>query len=234
MKKIKDKLTAMLNAVTFAEAGEHETAIRYLDQHGQGAGSGSPSVAESHEAPRKDEQNLTELVQDHMVAAAFAEAGEFDMALSMLQTKKRPHSVLLLVQGETPLPEAFTHTVNLCKRLGANMQILAVSESVEGTLKETDFAPEQSHAAGIMALARAAEERGVSCSVFLSSGDLTRRLYRHVKQHKDVTTVVYGSPDTHSRNSRTTGVRRAMECIFERLSVPLVTVWSKNLAKANP
>jgi hypothetical protein len=234
MKTLKEKLTEMLKAMTSAGAGEHEAAIRDLGHGGRGAGSVSSSAVQCDEAVPQGEPTLTGSFQDHMAAAAFAEAGEFDTALSMLQAKKRPRSVLLLIQGDSPLPEAFAHAVHLCRRLEADMQILAVSDSVGGKQTGENSAEEQSEYTAVTALARAAEEQGVSCSVFVSSGDVAHHLYHHVKQHKEVTTVIDGFPDKHVRGSRKTGVQRAVECIVEGLSIPLVRVWRKNPAKAHP
>jgi hypothetical protein len=235
MKTLKEKLREMLKAMPpAAAAGEHEAAIRYLGHGGRGAGSVSSSAVLFHEVVPQGEPMLTGLFQDHMVAAAFAEAGEFDTALSMLHAKKRPRSVLLLIQGDSPLPEALAHAVHLCRRLEADMQILAVSDSVGGEQTAENSAEEQSEYTGVTAVARAAEEHGVWCSVFVSNGDVAHHLYHHVKQHKEVTTVIDGLSDKHLRGSRKTGVQRAVECIVEGLSIPLVRVWRKNPAKAHP
>lgn len=66
--------------------------------------------------------------QDSMAAAAFAEAGEFEAALSFLEPLKGvlKKKVLLTIDGEEIHPNLIQYAINLCKRIGAGLEILHV------------------------------------------------------------------------------------------------------------
>ena len=72
MKKVKERLTAMLNAVTFAEAGDHEAAIELLDQSVEKGEVNAPSDATRTGAVGSHGTGLIRRVEDHWAAAAFA------------------------------------------------------------------------------------------------------------------------------------------------------------------
>jgi hypothetical protein len=230
VKTFKNKLTAMLNAVTFAEAGEHDTAIQCLD-HGEPKGRAGES-AQSEQSGVHTVASFMGLLQDHMVAATFAEAGEFDSAASMLTRGKRPPSVLLLVDRVSPEKHAFSHAVNLCTRLKANMEILIVSHDVSRSQNEEGARTSYSIGSFVTALSRVAENRGITCTVFSLNGNVIESLYVHLKQHKEVAALVYGSADGQMGGLKN-GLQKAVERIVDRLSIPLVKVWHKNQASAH-
>jgi hypothetical protein len=69
-----------------------------------------------------------------MVATAFAEEGEFEMAREMAGTKQR---VLLVLTGRTSDVKCFTYALNFCKRMKAGLQILCM-ESCRDTVEHLD------------------------------------------------------------------------------------------------
>lgn len=60
-------------------------------------------------------------LENDLAAAAFAEAGEFDTAREMMKEDRR---ILLAVTDEHKDINAFKYAVNMCKRIGAALEIL--------------------------------------------------------------------------------------------------------------
>jgi hypothetical protein len=66
---------------------------------------------------------MKQTFQDTMCAAAFAEAGEFETARQLVMGKS--HKKVLLGTSAANLPmEIFRHAMNLCRRVGASLEIL--------------------------------------------------------------------------------------------------------------
>lgn len=74
---IREKFEKVMMAATYAEAGEHDTALEIMGQQRR---------------PRSQERKSVRLgVFDRMMmAATFAEAGEHDTALEIMGNEKRP------------------------------------------------------------------------------------------------------------------------------------------------
>jgi len=231
MKKMKDKLTAMLNAMTFAEAGEHEAAVEYLDQVADNHSAVSHSRKQPEQTPGTVGADLIQRVEDHMAAAAFAEAGEFDSALEMLHQARHPRSVLLVLDGRQAESEAFTYAVNLCKRISAGIELLAFPTntekemSTEGSSGKLDL-PQGAHER-LEVLWRIAEQHGVSCGLSVEPGNAGEDLFDYVLRHKEIAAVILGSLGKLQISGDKFSLQQALERIAERLSIPLVTVLKK-------
>lgn len=79
-----------------------------------------------------------------MVAAAFAEAGEFESARQMTPVSKNSHKKILLgTEGNTSLVKAAQYSFNACVRLGTSLEVLhlirqtELAESLENIEKKT-------------------------------------------------------------------------------------------------
>lgn len=234
MKKIKDKLTAVLNAVTFAEAGEHEAAIEYLDQGAQTETAGSHSRMEPGRALPTASEDLVRKVEDHMVAAAFAEAGEPDAALELLRRRRYPRSVLLVLDGHQAESDPFTYAVSLCKRISAGVEVLAFSDDTE-----SESSPKGSP--GRQNLSEHSKERldvfcdmarrhGVSCELSVQPESTAENLFEYVLRRKEISAVIVGPLDKRKSAGHKFSLHGALERIAERLSIPLVTVLKKRQA----
>jgi len=227
MKKVKQKLTAMLNAVTFAEAGEREAAIDFLEQDSRNhealnAGETAPprSVASLG-------RNLIRRLEDHMVAATFGEAGELETAREVLLTEERPKAVLLVMDGQPNDSDAFTYALHLCKRIQAEMEILAFAPGLRETPDGKDPSNKSPQFERATVLSRRAAERGVPCSVTMHAGNLDDCLFDYVRLHKEITAVIYGSHGKRKASGGEPGLRRALEAIVAKLAIPFVTVLRK-------
>ena len=75
--------------------------------------------------------------ENDMVSAAFAEAGEFETARQMIKEDRR---ILLAVTDEKGDINAFKYALNMCKRIGAALDILfslkSGRDAIESFLKE--------------------------------------------------------------------------------------------------
>jgi hypothetical protein len=110
-----------MNAITFAEAGEHETAKEFILESGQQTAA---------EAEKKQEQvSLAEKAQKYMEAAAFAEHGEHEYAREALgeaaPERARAKSILVLGNEDTFAEYLMDYAVDMAQRF--DYEIIAVN-----------------------------------------------------------------------------------------------------------
>ena len=137
MKKVKEKITAMLNAITFAEMDEAETALSFMDP-AVGHVENSLLNHDKDSGILSYEESSVDAFERSMSAAVFAEAGEFSSANEILHPEPKPHIVALVIDNSNPNLHAINYTANLCKRIGAMMDIL-ITESDEVSLGDKDL-----------------------------------------------------------------------------------------------
>jgi hypothetical protein len=219
MKRIKKKFEKMLKAITFAEAGEHETALEYFDNETQA----HDARAFEHESLRgRVNEDLIEQTESHLAAAAFAEAGEFDTALEILDIPKPFKAVLLVLDNADNGSDAFDYAVNLCRRMKASLEVLALtdgSDSVDGSAYE------------FMNL-RCAKQHGISCTVSVLSRNSQKDLVAYVQKHKEIVTIIDSCRHERKKKSNRPGLLRTLEIIVEKFSIPLVQVSQTNPGKS--
>ncbi|MBI5251830.1 MAG: universal stress protein [Desulfomonile tiedjei] len=229
MKKIKRKLTAMLNAVTFAEAGEHGTAIECLDET---IVDRPLDASTSNQGSSKliGNANLVSRAEDQMVAATFAEAGEFSTALEILRTRRRSQNLLLILDGRATELDAFMYAVNLCRRMQAGLEVIAVA----GEMVENDVSTVNTAASERMTeMSRLAAQHGVSCVVSMLPGYSNKDLLDYMRKHKEIAAVIYSPYNDKGNSGRKVGLLRILETIVERFSIPLVKVLNKQATEAH-
>jgi len=231
MKKTRDRISSLLGKAGFG-GGDPTTAN---EQFGQGGlGKGSVNQHNPHEiGGTRQKEGLLKKLQRHMVAAAYAEAGELESAQEVMSTARSLKTVLLVVEGAVPDPATFTYAVNLCKRTNSQLDILQVIEKSDA---EGDYSGlSQSLAEGshhIIGLVRKLEESKVPFKVTVRFGDINEKLRNCTKRRKDVSTVVLDSAKTRADSSDKGAWARVLENIAHQLSVPLVTVVPRNAAIA--
>ncbi|MCA1961224.1 MAG: hypothetical protein LDL33_10545 [Desulfomonile sp.] len=227
MKEVKRKLTAMLNAMTFAEAGEPGAAVEFLEQDSLQDETDAASDAASATPVVSRGRPLIQRLEDHMVAATFGEAGEFETAHALLPTETRPKAVLLIIDGQPADSDGFTHALHLCKRIRAEMEILAFapgSGKVPGGEDTAGGPPELERAT---ALSRRAQEHGVSCAVAMHTGNVDDCLFNYVRRHKEIAAVIYSSHGRRKAAGDRPSLQRARDTIVAKLAIPLVSVLRK-------
>ena len=78
-------------------------------------------------------KNWLEKIEDEMSAIAFAEAGEFETAREILKEQRR---ILLALTGEKSDSNAFRYALNMCKRIGADLEIICSRQHEKGSLDQ--------------------------------------------------------------------------------------------------
>lgn len=231
MKKTRDRISSLLSKAGFG-GGDPTTAKEQIGQGG--LGKGSVSQHKPHEiGGRPQKEGLLEKLQRHMVAAAYAEAGELESAQEVMSTARSLKTVLLVVEGAVPDPATFTYAVNLCKRTNSQLDILQVIEQSDAEGDYSDLSQlltEGSH--HVIGLVRKLEESKVSFKVTVKLGDVNEKLRNCTKRRNDVSTVVLDSAKARADSSDNGAWARVLENIAHQLSVPLVTVVPRNAATA--
>jgi hypothetical protein len=230
MKKVKEKITAMLNAITFAEMDEAETALSFMDPV---VGPVENSLVNHEKDPGipSHGESSVDAFERSMSAAVFAEAGEFSSANEILHPETKPHIVALVIDNSTPNLHAINYTANLCKRIGAIMDIL-ITESDEVSLGDKDSNHSETlGSVNIPELLQILKDKEVPYHTYMFKGDIVEQLRDYVRRHKEVTTVVYDSPTTQNNDLRGATWHRVLETICKGLSVPLITVFDKRRVK---
>ena len=72
--------------------------------------------------------DLKKKIEDLMSAISFAEEGEFDTARELLREERR---VLLAIKENHLDKRTFRYAINTCKRVGADLDILSISDGEE-------------------------------------------------------------------------------------------------------
>ena len=230
MKRVKDKIAAMLNAITFAEADEPDTAIKFLNSDSSQA-EDMDRAEEELLGVYRNSQPPVDPFEKSMSAAAFAEAGEFGVAREILNPESKHHTVLLVIERDSPNANAIEYTVNLCKRIGAIMDVLITPPPTSGE-KSAKNAPAWSPDAGkILELTQFLRYKEVTFHMYMLQGDFVEKLGDYVRSHKEVTTVVYDSPRIEETHSKDDTWHKVLDTICTRLSIPLITVFDKRQMK---
>ncbi|AFM23436.1 universal stress protein [Desulfomonile tiedjei] len=211
MKRMKKKLEKMLNAITFAEAGEHETALEYFDNEDSAQSARAP---EQESLECKPNEDLIDQAETHWAAAAFAEAGEFDTALEIVPASTPSKAVLLVLDDPENGSDAFDYAVNLCLRMKASLEVLALID---------DNGSADINAYEIMNL-RCAKQYGISCTVSVLSRNSQTDLVTYVQKHKGIVTIIDSCRHKRKKKSNRPGLLRTLEMIVEKFSIPLVQV----------
>jgi hypothetical protein len=216
MKSFKSKIEAIFSAATFAEANEHETALGFLRRY---KSSEAPTERAWGQKNGPDYQHQTtsfrKTIEDHFMAAAFAEAGAFDTAQEMLLNYRRKRKVLLAIEGEEPNQATFEYTVNLCRRINADLHILQiVTRNLSGKEATSD---------NIAGLKQVLEQNDISFEISRREVLANNALYEHLKDHRDVSVAVVDSPNLRGSREAQIQWRETFRKITQKLSVPLVT-----------
>ncbi|MFC1836675.1 hypothetical protein ACFL2Q_18445 [Thermodesulfobacteriota bacterium] len=220
MNRFRSKIETILNAATFAEANEHETALRFLE--GSQRDEDLPERAwgrKSSTTSRDERTTVRRAIEDHFMAVAFAEAGAFETAQKMLPNYRRKQTVLLAIEGEQPNQATFDYAVNLCRRIDASLHILQIVH--RSCPDEED--PSEALAQLIPVLEREAIPFKVTRRQ-VGSDDI---LYDHLRNHRDVSVAIVDSPSLRDSASTDARWQEIFRKISRKLSVPLVTALEK-------
>ncbi len=130
-------------------------------------------------------------------------------------------AVLLLSGGSSAESHAFNFAVNLCRRIEASLEILAIHGKAgndNGAMDETSYEFMKS---------QCAQQHGVSCTIGMLSGNPQKDLIEYVRKHKEIAAMIYGSHNAEPRGKNLVDLLQTLETIVDRFSIPLVKVLNK-------
>lgn len=228
MKKTKDRITSMLNAITSSGTSGGENVGEPSKNRSESEQSNHAGSRQQANPPRSRLKSFRERLQKQMAAVAYAEAGEFEAATELVGPSVRSKTVLLVIEGESPHTEPFAYALNLCKRTNSELDILQV---IEQSRKDGD-SELLSHkmtegSRNIVGLVRQLEADGIPFKVTIRLGDVTEKLFNYARRHKDVAMVIFDTPRRGKGADKVQAFARILENISQQLSIPLVTVHQK-------
>lgn len=142
--------------------------------------------------------------EDAMSAAAFAEAGEFETARETLREQRK---ILLALTGEKSDINAFKYALNTCKRIGAELEILYVSEHAKGLLKQ--FQSEL-------------KKQGIEHRLIQKNGCVQEEILNYTSKKRDILFVVVESSDIVNINCKKSN--KIVSGSWKNIKCPLVVV----------
>lgn len=152
-----------------------------------------------------DMKELVRQFEEIMSATAFAEAGELDTAREILNEK---HKVLLVLTGMESDMKAARYALNLCKRIGAGLEILYITNDI-------------SKRASLDVYLKELETKGIEYQIAERENSLEEDVKRFADEVKGVQFVVVDSQDLGIASERD---EKKMLEEWERLKCPLVLV----------
>jgi len=160
-----------------------------------------------------------------MASAAFAEEGMFDVARELSREGKNSgKKVLLGAEGTGADHKAFRYALNLCRRVGADLEILHVLRPSAGgpacDIKEELARTKEA----LRPVLEAVKGEGVSYFLNFGSGRLEEEVARYVEKRRDILFVVVESPE--DAKGKKGGLQKGLAGALERLGCPLVVVSS--------
>jgi len=152
-----------------------------------------------------DIRDVIRQFEEIMAATAFAEGGEFDTAREILNERRK---VLLVLTGMESDMKAGRYAVNLCKRIGAGLEILYITNDAS---KKTS----------LNVYLKELETKGIEYRIAERENSLKEDIKRFTDKEKNVHFVVVDSQDLEI-DSEIDEKKRLEE--WERLKCPLVLV----------
>lgn len=222
MKKAKDKLTAMLNAMTFAEAGEHETAMEFMRPQ-----TGNDDASHERAEASADTPGFLEKLERDMVEATLAEAKEYRTWRDLARPGAAPKVVVLISDGRWIEPAAFSHALSLCRRLPARLEIVAFTPAMEGGPDSEDSKDTDAVKRRLNEWSGKSEAQGVACSVDIFPGSSKSGLLTHIRSRKRIAALVDGIGLAGENRRPGFHVGAFLERVAHRLCVPVIKVTQK-------
>lgn len=119
---------------------------------------------------------IVKKLEDIFAAAAFAEAGEFETAKEMVKGRQK---VLLALTGRDSDRKSFTYAMNICKRIGAGLEIIYSGNGSE-----------------MVSLTDQLKKENISYEIIQVSGSIKEAIISHAEKRSDIRFVVIESSDT--------------------------------------
>jgi len=133
--------------------------------------------------------NIFKTIEEAMVAATYAEAGEHEFAQMILSSGKNSNKkVLLSTDCPVVTGKVLDHAMNLCKRLGSMLEVYQIipSENVETS-------PQEYFEAGtrrLQSLKERLEKLGISYNYAIKEASLEEELTVLARKRRDILAVI--------------------------------------------
>jgi hypothetical protein len=144
--------------------------------------------------------------EDIMSAASSAKEGEGEAARQMRRGKEK---ALLVITGRESDRKAFQYALSICKRIGADLELLDVSASGGANPILEEFRKE-------------AREQTVSLGVVKKEGCIREAVISHTNRRRDIQFVVAESMNVLDIDCAQE--ERKLRSVWKRLACPLVLV----------
>lgn len=148
-------------------------------------------------------------IEELMSAISFAEEGEFEKAREILREDRR---VLLALNERAIDSSTLKYATNTCKRVGANLDILMVSQSAQMDSTFEQFLFELT-------------KEGIQYRLIQRSGCLKEEIINYTNGNKGVLFVVIESSD--NLNIDRSGKNKKLSDAWQNLNRPLVVVMDR-------
>lgn len=144
--------------------------------------------------------------EDEMSATAFAEAGDFESARKLLKGRQK---VLLTLTGKETDRKSFKYALNICKRIGAGLEVLYTSKREEILQMLREFQDELN-------------KEGITHEFIQGCGCIKEAIIHHTEKRNDIQFVVIESSDALDIECKKND--RDISKAWEGLKCPLVLV----------
>jgi hypothetical protein len=142
--------------------------------------------------------------EDDMASAVFAEAGEFETARQIM---KKDRKILLAVTDEKRDVNAFKYALNMCKRIGAALEILF------------SFGPDREDFESFISELK---NEGIEHTLVEVKRCLKEEILNYTEKRRDILFVVVESSDGLDINCEDD--RKKISTLWQHLKCPLVVV----------
>lgn len=152
-----------------------------------------------------------------MSSAAFAEAGEFEMARQFMLLGKNARKRVLLGTDAAEIDlKIMRYTLKLCQRVEAGLEIFHLVRE----LKEPEKGRWRLKKTGASPLQAMLQKLGIVYQAVVAEESLDSELVKYVAHRRDILCVVLGGSAGPDR--RDTQAYKKLTAVFQRLQCPLV------------
>jgi len=155
-------------------------------------------------------------VEDAMSSAAFAEAGEFDMARDFMRDSKNANKKVLLGTDDADIDQkVIRYALNLCKRMGASLEILHVLRPEKEKKQETASNMDVS----LDPLQDSLQKLGVVYHPEMCEDCFKEKVIEYTEKRRDILCFVMGSLKSAAKEENKEKINNAW---LQKLKCPVV------------
>lgn len=147
--------------------------------------------------------NFLKKFEDSMMAAAFAEVGEFDTAKSYLAQSKNSHKRIIYGTNDMEInPAAVTRAISICQRIGAALEILHVLPADAGENCGKAGRQYRQHLSRFGIIKEQFGKAGIIYEFVVGINSIEEEIMHYVSGRRDVMMVVLGLGQDKTGNAK--------------------------------